>query len=246
MVCKEAYQRMTIMLIGAHPDDEISAGGTLLKHSQAGDRAVVVTMTRGGMGHRTMPTAELQEIRAREAEAAAEALGAELRLLHYRDGEVPMRREVALELARHIREVRPDVLITHSNETFHPDHRATHRNAVDAAFYASLPLLDLGGEAFAVPNLLLFADDPYRRHDVYVDISGVMDAKIDAAARHASQYTEWLAQGGSAVDRGWEGGHEAAIRGEAATFGGHCSVPYAEAFDYLRPPAPAALDRLTL
>lgn len=235
---------MTILLIGAHPDDEISAAGTLLKHQEAGDRVVVVTMTRGGMGHRAMPTEQLQEVRAREAEAAAEALGAELRLLHYRDGEVPMRREVALELARHVRDVRPDVLLTHSDETFHPDHRATHRIAVDAAFYASLPLLDLGGDAFDVARILLFADDPFRRHDVYVDITGVMDRKIAAAACHASQYTEWLAQGGSAVDRGWEGGYESAIRGEAAVFGGHCGVPYAEAFDHLRPPSPTALDRL--
>jgi LmbE family N-acetylglucosaminyl deacetylase len=237
---------MTLMFIGAHPDDEISAGGTLLKHSRAGDRVVIVTMTRGGMGHRTMPTAELQEVRTREAADAARALGVELRLLHFRDGEVPMKREVAQELARHLREIRPDVLITHSDETLHPDHRATHRNALDAAFYASLPLLDLGGEAFDLPHLLVLADDPYRRHDLYVNISAAMDAKLEAAACHASQYTEWLAQGGSAVDRGWDAGYEEAMRSEARVFGGHCGVEYAEAFDYVRPPAPVALDRLTL
>jgi LmbE family N-acetylglucosaminyl deacetylase len=157
-----------------------------------------------------------------------------------------MNREVAQELARHIREIRPDVLITHSDETFHPDHRATHRNVLDGAFYASLPLLDLGDPAFDLPHLLVLADDPYRRHDVYVDIREVMDAKIEAAARHASQYTEWLAQGGSAVDRGWEGGYQEAIRSEARIFGGHCGTEYAEAFDYVRAPAPVALDRLTL
>ena len=237
---------MTILFIGAHPDDEIAAGGTLLKHNQAGDRVVIVTMTRGGMGHRTMPTAELQEVRAREAQAAADALGAELRLLHYRDGELPASREVAQELARHIRDVRPDVLITHSDETFHPDHRATHRNVLDAVFFASLPLLDIGRDVFDVPHLLVLADDNYRRHDVYVDIREAIESKIAAAGRHASQYTEWLAQGGSAVDRGWEMGYEEAIRAEARVFGGHCGVEYAEAFDYVRPPAPTALDRLTL
>lgn len=231
------------MLIGAHPDDEISAGGAILKHSRTGDRVVVVTMTRGGMGHATMPTEQLQEVRAAEAAAAAEALGAELRLLHYRDGEVPMRREVSLELASHIREVRPDVLITHSDETFHPDHRATHRNAVDAVFYGSLPLLDLSGEAFQAPRLLVLANDPCRRHDVYVDITPVIEQKIAAASCHASQYTEWLAQGGSAVDQGWEDGYEEAIRRTAAAYGGHCGVAFAEAFDYLRPPQPVALER---
>ena len=235
---------MTVMLIGAHPDDEISAGGTLLKHSRAGDRVVIVTMTRGGMGHRTMPTAELQEVRSGEARAAAEALGAELHLLHYRDGEVPQKREVAQELARHIRAVRPDILLTHGDDTLHPDHRATHRTAVDAVFYASLPLLDLGGEAFVVPRVLLFSRDPYDRHDVYVDIGAVMEAKIEAAACHASQYMDWLTDGGSAVDGGWQDDFKETLRRQARAMGGHCGVEYAEAFNNLRPPTPIALDRL--
>ncbi len=235
---------MTVMLIGAHPDDELSAGGTLLKHSRAGDRVVIVTMTRGGMGHRTMPTAELQELRTKEAQAAADALGAELRLLHYRDGELPAKREVAQELARHVREVRPDILITHPDGGLHPDHRATHRVAVDAAFYASLPLLDLGGEAFAVPRILLFDRGPYRRHDIYVDIGDVIDDKIEAAACHASQYSDWLTTGGSAVDGGWQNDFRDEFRLQARALGGHCGVEYAEAFDDLRPSPPVALERL--
>lgn len=237
---------MTVMLIGAHPDDEMSAGGTLLKHSRAGDRVVIVTMTRGGMGHRTMPTAELQDLRAREAEAAAEALGAELRLLHYRDGEVPMNREVALELARHLRDVQPDVLLTHSDGTFHPDHRATHRVAVDAVHHASLPLLDIGWEAYNVPRVLLFERSPFIRHDVYVDITDVMDDVIEAAACHASQYSDWLTTGGSAIDVGYPGGFREEFRRRAGALGGHCGVQYAEAFDELMPPRPVALDRITL
>jgi LmbE family N-acetylglucosaminyl deacetylase len=235
---------MTIMLIGAHPDDEISAGGTLVKHSRAGDRVVVLTMTDGGMGHRTMPVAELVKLREREAHAAAEVLGAELRLLGYPDGGVQHNLEVAHGLARHIREVKPDILLTHSQETLHPDHNATEKDAVDAVFAASLPLLDLGLPSYDVPLVLRFAQDIYRRHDVYVDIRDSIDAKIQAAGCHSSQYEDWLTTGGCAIDGGWEMGYQDAFRMEARIFGGHCGVEYAEAFDYLRPPDPVALDRL--
>lgn len=237
---------MTVMMIGAHPDDEISAGGTLLKHSRAGDRVVIITMTRGGMGHRTMPTGELEALREKEAHAAAKALGAELRLLDYKDGQVPASRDVAIELARHIREVRPDIVITHGDETLHPDHHATHRAALDAVFHASLPLLDLGAEAHNVPRVLLFSRNAFQRHDAYVDITDAIEDKIAAAACHASQYTDWLTAGGSAVDVDWSRDFREVLRQHGRALGGHCGVEYAEAFMDHRAPAPKALDKLTV
>ncbi|HEY3267237.1 MAG TPA: PIG-L deacetylase family protein [Armatimonadota bacterium] len=239
---------MTVLCIGAHPDDEISAGGTLAKHSQAGDRVVVITMTRGGMGHRTMDPADLVKLREKEAHEAAKTLGVELRLLDYVDGAVPTRQDVAYTLAAHIREIKPDVVLTHSDETFHPDHRATHRMAIDAVFAASLPLLDLQGlPSYNVPRVLLFADDLYRRHDVYVDIRDTIDMKIEAASRHASQYEDWLVDGGCAIDSGWDAvGYRDAFRMEGHIFGGHCGIEYAEAFDDLQPRGPIALPKLAI
>lgn len=237
---------MTVMLIGAHPDDEISAGGTLVKHSRAGDRVVIVTVTDGGMGHRTMPIDNLVKLREKEAKAAAEVLGAELHLLGYRDGTVQRSLELVHQLARIIREVRPDILLTHSTETLHPDHNATQQNAVDAVFAASLPLLDLGVPAFDVPLTLRFAHSIYKRHDVYVDIRESIDAKIQAAGCHACQYEDWLTSGGSAIDGGWQMGYQESFRMEARIFGGHCGIEYAEAFDYLRQPDPVALPKLRI
>lgn len=234
----------TILLIGAHPDDEISAGGTLAKHSRAGDRVVIVTMTTGGMGHHTMPVDELVKVRGIEAADAAKTLGAELVMLDYDDGALPASREVALRLARIIREVRPDVLLTQSPDTLHPDHNNTLQNVKDAYFLASLPLLDLGAPWHDVPLVLTFADNLFRRYPVYVDIRDTIDIKIAAAGCHASQYGDWLAKGGASVDGGWDVPYEDAFRMEARVFGGHCGIEYAEAFDYLRQPAPQALPML--
>lgn len=239
---------MTVLCIGAHPDDEMAAGGTLAKHAQAGDRVVILTLTRGGMGHRTMPTEELKALRAREAKAAADALGAELRLLDYPDGRVSAHHQKAVdEVATHIREIRPDIVITQSNETFHPDHNAIHRIVMDAVFTASLPLLDLGYPAYDVPRLLAFSADIYRRHGIYVDIRDTIETKIQSAACHASQYGDWLAQGGSAIDGGWDTVEfREAFRATARIYGGHCGIEYAEAFDDLLPRRPVALPKLVV
>jgi N-acetylglucosamine malate deacetylase 1 len=241
---REDSTMRTVMLIGAHPDDEISAGGTLAKHSRAGDRVVIVTMTKGGMGHHTMPVEELVRVREVEAGNAARTLGAELMLLDYDDGAVPASREVALRLAKLIREIRPDVLLTHSSETLHPDHNNTLQNVKDGFFLASLPLLDLGAPHFDVPLVLQFAQSIFRRYPVYVDIRDTLDTKITAADCHASQYGDWLSKGGASVDGGWDVHYHEAFRMEARIFGGHCGIEYAEAFDYLREPDPVALDLL--
>ena len=45
-------ETMTVMGIGAHPDDlEILCGGTLAKYAQLGYRVVMVHMNNGDKGH---------------------------------------------------------------------------------------------------------------------------------------------------------------------------------------------------
>ncbi|HEY3266374.1 MAG TPA: PIG-L family deacetylase [Armatimonadota bacterium] len=235
---------MTVLFIGAHPDDEMFAGGTLAKHSRAGDRVAIITLTRGGMGHRTMETKALKALRAKEAHAAASVLGVELRLLDYPDGGIAsFAREAEIELAAHIRELRPDLIITLSNETFHPDHNAVHDIALKAVYTATLPKLDLKGlPAYTAPRVLAIADDLYRRHGVYVNIRETIDIKIEAAGCHASQYGDWLMQGGSAIDGGLDTmEYREAFRARARVYGGHCGVEYAEAFDDLLLRRPVAL-----
>ena len=63
---------MKVIAFGAHPDDiEIGMGGTIAKHASAGDRVVMVITV--------IPNNRQQ--RRREAERAADVLGAELMVL---------------------------------------------------------------------------------------------------------------------------------------------------------------------
>jgi len=235
-------QTPTIMLVGAHPDDEMYAAGTILNHTARGHRALIVTMTRGGMGHMTMPTEELKRVRSREARACAKVLGAELVLLDYEDSAVPHSREAALELARLYRQHRPLYVLTHDPRDPHPDHRNTHFNAIDAFYLASLPLLDLGYPYHDVAHILTFLGE---RPDVYVDISGVIEKKIEAASKHKSQFESWLVEHQAGVDRKYTTRDVyGVIPRRAQALGLPANVEYAEAFTTYFKDAPAATELL--
>src|SRR5437870_11815337 len=88
-----------IMVVGAHAADaEIMGGATVLKHIDAGWRAVIVHMTPGEKGHRSFAPEEYARIKVEEANNAARILGADCVMLPYKDGEcalLPMFRRVA-------------------------------------------------------------------------------------------------------------------------------------------------------
>src|SRR5215470_19574459 len=89
-----ALQRLTLMTVHAHPDDEtIGTGGTMAKTVAQGRRVILVTCTRGELGEIVVPDMDtddnhrrLGEIRAGELERAMGALGvSEWENLGYRD-----------------------------------------------------------------------------------------------------------------------------------------------------------------
>jgi LmbE family N-acetylglucosaminyl deacetylase len=156
--------RPTILAIHGHPDDEtVHIGGTLARYAAQGARVVCVTATRGELGEIVDPVlatpenrARLGEIRMKEMERALAILGPiESRWLGYRDSGVagdPHNgdadafsaadpEEAASRVARLIRELRPQVVITHNQfgDDGHPDHVAAARAAQTAFEQAGDP-----------------------------------------------------------------------------------------------------------
>jgi LmbE family N-acetylglucosaminyl deacetylase len=148
----------TLVFVGAHPDDEtFGIGGTLARYTAAGVRAYYICATRGEVGAATPEDMagfnSTGDMRWAEMTAAARILGlAGVRHLGYRDSGMPdtpdNRHPAALFMApeeqviervvKHLREIRPDVVITHDpiGGYRHPDHIAVHR-ATLAAFHAA-------------------------------------------------------------------------------------------------------------
>ena len=151
-------KQKTLVFFGAHPDDEtFGIGATLALYAASGVKVYCVCSTRGEAG--TVDSdlmkryATVADLRWAELECAVQVLGL-TNVIHlgYRDSGMrdsldnkhpdalamaPIE-EVAGRIVKILRELKPDVVITHEpgGGYGHPDHIATH-NAVVKAFYAA-------------------------------------------------------------------------------------------------------------
>lgn len=115
-----------VLAIGAHPDDvEIGVGGLLAAHRAAGDRVVVLTLSRGARGGEAVS-------REHESLAAAEIIGARLFLEDLEDTRISPADPTVGIIERVVAEVTPSIVYTHSVHDRHQDHRAVHQAAAVA------------------------------------------------------------------------------------------------------------------
>ncbi len=149
----EKWAGKTIMLIGAHADDDALSHGTLAMLQAHGNHVYVVTLTTGNVGTQDpkLSRTQLAQIRRQEELAALAELGIpgeHYINLGYDDGllEFEDRKAVVENLVRWIRKLRPDVLMAwdpgRNYQRWHKsDHRAAAYLAADAARAAMWRLL---------------------------------------------------------------------------------------------------------
>jgi N-acetylglucosamine malate deacetylase 1 len=178
-----------LLAIAAHRDDaELTCGGTLAKAVRAGHRVGILDLTQGESGTRGSA-----ELRAAEAEAAARALGVQVRSnaglpdAHLANDEPSRERIVQL-----VRQLRPRVVILPFPIGRHPDHRIASELARDACYLAGLARYApaAGIEAhrpFKVLYALAYREDPVKPSFV-VDISDAFAAKMAAIRCYGSQF----------------------------------------------------------
>ena len=139
-----------ILGLFAHPDDELSVGGTLARYAAGGAHVTLVCATRGEAATIYSPpeygaTVEnLGEVRTRELACCCATLGVQdLRWLDWPDGGVAGvdREEAIAAVVRILREVQPQIMLTHpANGGYpHPDHIAVHEIAMSAWYAAAEP-----------------------------------------------------------------------------------------------------------
>ena len=187
---------MRVLAVSAHPDDvELLCAGTLLRFANAGDETTICHVTTGNKGSYDIPPDELANIRIKEARAAAALAGAKHSTLGYGDGEVNAGNvEQRDAVVRLLREVRPDLIITHYPADYQVDHNEVACLVFDASFYASVPSY-LPGKLEATAVTPIHYMEPIGGYEFdpteWVDITDVMDRKIEMLRQHSSQLT-WL------------------------------------------------------
>lgn len=134
----------TLLVVLAHPDDEVGVAGTILAQRARGDRVVLLWLTRGEMTEAfgPLPSEEVARMREEQGRRAGEILDAEVRFLTYPDTALQPGPEPAREVARVIAEVRPTGLLTWGQGWVrgirHPDHQACGQIARDAVTLARM------------------------------------------------------------------------------------------------------------
>ena len=188
-----------ILVIGAHPDDcDIFAGGCAALWRKRGDEVTFISMTNGNAGHHQADPAELEKRRRQEAAKAAEVLGVRYEILDNDDGRLVASLENREDLIRRIRELAPDLILTHRPNDYHPDHRYTATLVQDAAYMVTVPLACPGTPHLATNPVIAYLFDEFTRPtplraDVVVDVDSVAEVKWKALDCHESQFYEWLA-----------------------------------------------------
>jgi LmbE family N-acetylglucosaminyl deacetylase len=231
------------LAIAAHPDDvEFGAGGTLAKWADRGCVISYLVCTDGSKGSwdASEDVDKLIATRQDEQWAAARALGATegstIVFLDHVDGELESGLDQRRDVARVIREVRPDIVLGHDpwrRYRLHPDHRNAGYLAVEGIVAARdphfYPELDL--EHWRPSALLLWEADEV---DHVEDVTDTVDAKLAALFCHESQLRSTMHVTIGAPDEAEQRrSFERRVRDRLATFGRQAGVAYGEGFKLL-------------
>ena len=204
---------MSVVCVGAHPDDpESGCGGTLTRYSALGHAVTVVYLTRGERGIPGKSLDESAKIRTAECEAACRIMGAKPVFFGQIDGATEVTRAHVEAMARLLAAANPDVVFTHWPVDTHMDHQVASVLTIRA-------WMGLRG-----PRLYFFEVNSGSQTEgflpnTYVDISPAVEQKKAALFAHVSQDGRRI----------WKEHHEtmAQWRGREA------GVPAAEAFVHL-------------
>jgi N-acetylglucosamine malate deacetylase 1 len=132
----------TYLAIGAHIGDmELTAGPLLATAVLAGGRAAILALTPGERGHPRLSPEEYKVQKIAEGEEFAAKIGASFQVLDDQsDGFLGTGDDVAFRVARVIRELCPDVIVTHWRKSIHTDHENASFLAERGRFLAGLPV----------------------------------------------------------------------------------------------------------
>jgi LmbE family N-acetylglucosaminyl deacetylase len=202
-----ANQPLRLLIVGAHPDDaDFYAGGLAALYGDAGHTVKMVSLTNGDAGHQTEHGLELARRRRSEATAAGAVIGASYEVLENPDGELLPTLGNRRLVIRLIRSFRPDLLLTHRPNDYHPDHRYTSALVCDAAYMVTVPAIVPDVPHLSANPVIAYLPDQFEkpypfRPDVRVDVGRMMDRMVDMLHCHESQFYEWLPYNGGYLDQ---------------------------------------------
>lgn len=192
----------TAFAIAAHPDDiEFVMAGTLIHLRDAGYEIHYINLADGCCGSTEYDRQTAARVRRDEARDACRLIGAVFHESLTQDIEIYYERSLLARLASIVREVAPEIVLTHAPVDYMEDHTNTCRLTVTAAFCRGMPNFPVEPPIAAVDqDVTIYHAQPHGNRDplggvvrpgLYVDISDVLEQKTAMLACHQSQ-KRWL------------------------------------------------------
>ncbi|MGJ9407118.1 PIG-L deacetylase family protein [Nesterenkonia aurantiaca] len=196
-----------VLCVVAHPDDmEYGASAAVARWTAQGAEVSYLLLTAGEAGMRSQDPEEAAAIRAEEQRRACELVGVtDLVILDLPDGTLQASLDARRQIARRIRELRPEVVLTQTWALEvgwglnHADHRAAGLATLDAIRDADNPwvfreLLEQERlEPWAARELLVFGAGPTH----VIDISG---EPLQRGLASLEAHEQYLAELGGAAE----------------------------------------------
>jgi LmbE family N-acetylglucosaminyl deacetylase len=175
--------------------------GTLMLLGEAGYELHYLNLANGCCGSMVTDRETTARIRAVEARRAAESIGAVFHPSLVNDLEIFYDQQTLARLTAIVREVAPEIILTHAPVDYMEDHTNACRLAVSAAFCRGMPNFPTDPPSIAIPGeVTVYHAQPHGNHDplgnpvrpgLFVDIASVIDRKAAMLACHVSQKA-WL------------------------------------------------------
>ena len=211
----------SVLSFGAHPDDiELGCAGSEIQWHKQGYTIIHACVSSGESGSSHIPKHILKEQREQEARNAARIIGAEtVFFLGSPDGFIEHTQDLKLKVIDLIRKIQPEIICVHASSDSFRDHVIVHQVVLDASFVAGGPSFQ--GAPWHTPTVLGYEVwHPMSRFQYLVDISEVMEQKLEAIRAHRSQV--------EAVR------FDEAFHGLAKYRGGLSGCQFAEVFEVIR------------
>ena len=197
--------RKTALVISAHAADFVwRCGGAIALHADRGYDVTIVCLSFGERGESAklwkqegMDLETVKTARRKEAEAAAQALGAhDLISMDLGDYPLVLSEENKFQLVDIIRKVQPQFMLSHSKyDPYNTDHMYTTQIALEARMIAQAWGHNPGQKVLGAPQLYLF--EPHQteqmgwKPDTFLDITEVWDKKRAAMECMDGQVHLW-------------------------------------------------------
>lgn len=184
---------MSVLVIAAHPDDEIlGCGGVMARHLAQGESVHVLIVTRGIPD--LFPPEQVEKVRAEMKEALAVIGVTSVKALDFPAPELDIvaRRQLAGAIGRVIRELRAAIVYIPHYGDIHADHEAVYQ----AALVASRPINHCPVKRLLCYETLSETEwaSPFGNHTfiptVFIDVADYLDIKLEAMRRYGSQLKE--------------------------------------------------------